>query len=473
DICTFCIKILALVAAVSVITPETIMVRGNSLINDLRLLINNPRYSDLEIRCKDNSVLYGNRAILAARSEVFERMLFTRSEASDKQVSFPKIEASAMKIILEYLYTETVLERDITTNNAFETLHAADFFQLENLQDFISECYKKMCEKEGNENKSPELLSKAVQLMSPLADNGVINYLADSVAKIPLDSIEFDRLSLQGLQCLLSKRNEKKIFASSEYSVLRFTILSAARKVSQEAFSILEKRLLLWSEIKKLATSISDLITPVIEHIDFRRINGEILAKVIEPLNIIPYNKIMGSYRFQICEKSPLSEYYGSPQISDIKWDKNGCGPGLNISNDGYTVSASQNTNSHVNVRTSDLMSSGTHEFHVLIEKSCTYAWVGVCDERLDLSTFAGSQQYGWVLGSGGFYTNKGLYGISKIPDFHQDNVEIVVHLNMNNKTVAFSVNGTRYPPITSWTNLPSKLYFVASLKYPGKFKIL
>ncbi|CAG8683379.1 15744_t:CDS:1, partial [Acaulospora morrowiae] len=134
------------------------MVRGNSLINDLRLLINNPRYSDLEIICKDNYVLYGNRAILAARSEVFERVLFTRSEDLDKQVSFLKIEASSMKIILEYLYTGTVLERDITTNNAFETLNAADFFQLENLQDLI---YKKMCEKEGNENKSPELLSKA------------------------------------------------------------------------------------------------------------------------------------------------------------------------------------------------------------------------------------------------------------------------------------------------------------------------
>ncbi|CAG8718963.1 228_t:CDS:1, partial [Acaulospora morrowiae] len=121
---------------------------------------------------------------------------------------------------------------------------------------------------------------------------------------------------------------------------------------------------------------------------------------------------------------------------------------------------------------TSDLMSSGTHEFHVLIEKGCTCAWVGVCDERLDLSTFAGSQQYGWVLGSGGSYYHNNS-GNTDIPNFTRDNVEIIIHLNMDNKTVAFSVNGTRYPPVTSWTNLPSKLYFVASLIYPGKFKIL
>ncbi|CAG8729182.1 18061_t:CDS:1, partial [Acaulospora morrowiae] len=57
--------------------------------------------------------------------------------------------------------------------------------------------------------------------------------------------------------------------------------------------------------------------------------------------------------------------------------------------------------------------------------------------------------------------------------DFRKDNAKVIVHLNMNEKTVAFSVNGTRYPPVASWTNLPSKLYFVASIITPGKFKIL
>ncbi|CAG8770112.1 8302_t:CDS:1, partial [Acaulospora morrowiae] len=300
--------------AVSVVTLEIIMARGNSLIDDLRFLVNNRQYSDLEIRCKDNSVLYGNRAILAARSEMFDKILFTGTEVSEKQVLFSEIEKSSMKIVLEYLYTGTVLERDVTADNAFEIMHAACFFKLENLQDLISKYYKKICGKEEYGNKSPELLSRAVRLMSPSADNGVIDYLVDLVAKVPLDSIEFSRLSLQGLQCLLSKRDERRMFKSSEYSVLRFTILSAAKEVSQEAFSIIEKRLLPWNEIKgssfkdindnglmekKPSTSIVDAINPVIEHIDFRRIKGNILAKIIEPLGIIPYNKITDSYRFQ------------------------------------------------------------------------------------------------------------------------------------------------------------------------------
>ncbi|CAG8699938.1 18471_t:CDS:1, partial [Acaulospora morrowiae] len=167
------------------------------------------------------------------------------------------------------------------------------------------------------------------------------------------------------------------------------------------------------------------------------------------------------------CEK-PLSEYYG---ISQIKWDRDGRGPGLNISEDGYTISAPLNITKHQNVRTNCLMRNGTHEFHVLIEKSCGCAWVGICDEGLDFSNFAGFQLHGWVLGSGGFYYHNSQS--TNVPGFIQDNVKITVHLNMDSKTVTFSVNGVRYPPVPSWTNLPSNLYFVASLCYPGRFRIL
>ncbi|CAG8560334.1 8498_t:CDS:1, partial [Acaulospora morrowiae] len=225
--------------------------RGNSVIDDLRILVNNPRYSDLEIKCKDDVIVYGNRAILAARSEAFDEILFAKTEIYEKQILFQTIEASHMKIILDYLYTGSISERDLSVDNVFEILHAVNFFRLKNLQDFISEYYKKMCRKWGNDNKSPELLSKAAHLLSSLPNNEIVDYLIDSVAKIPLDSIGFNRLTLQGLQCLLSKRNEKKFFASSEYSVLRYAVLTAAKKVSQEAFLTLKKRLPPWEDVKR------------------------------------------------------------------------------------------------------------------------------------------------------------------------------------------------------------------------------
>ena len=56
-------------------------------------------------------------------------------------------------------------------------------------------------------------------------------------------------------------------------------------------------------------------------------------------------------------------------------------------------------------------------------------------------------------------------------PSF-RDGVKITVHLDMNKKTVAFTVNGTKYPEVLKWDNLPSKLYPIVSLCYPGRFRI-
>ncbi|CAG8745923.1 16278_t:CDS:1, partial [Rhizophagus irregularis] len=66
------------------------MTRGYSLEKDLSLLVNNPKYSDIEILCEDEKKLYGCRAILAARSEVFDRLLYNgMKESYETQIPFP------------------------------------------------------------------------------------------------------------------------------------------------------------------------------------------------------------------------------------------------------------------------------------------------------------------------------------------------------------------------------------------------
>ena len=114
------------------------MTRGYSLKQDLRLLVNNPKYSDIEILCGDERTLYGCRAILAARSEVFDRLLYNgMKESYEKQISFPKIYSSGMEIILEYAYTGSVKEESLTKDNIIEAFYAADYFQLPDLQNLI------------------------------------------------------------------------------------------------------------------------------------------------------------------------------------------------------------------------------------------------------------------------------------------------------------------------------------------------
>src|SRR4051794_23928501 len=116
--------------------PE--MTRGYSLEQDLRFLINNQKYSDLEILCEDGTKLYGCRAILAARSEFFDRLLYNgMKETYENQIIFPEINSSGMEIILEYIYTGSIKEESLNKDNIIEAFYAADYFQLSDLQDII------------------------------------------------------------------------------------------------------------------------------------------------------------------------------------------------------------------------------------------------------------------------------------------------------------------------------------------------
>src|SRR3989442_1996082 len=137
---------------------------------DLRLLINNPMYSDIEILCKDRKKLYGCRAVLAARSKVFKGMLYYgMKENYEKKISFPTINSSVMEIVLEYVYTGSIKEISLTMDNIVESFHAADYFQLPDLQKFIKETIR--------DNYAPELLSKVVDTKSLSKNGDLLNCL--------------------------------------------------------------------------------------------------------------------------------------------------------------------------------------------------------------------------------------------------------------------------------------------------------
>src|SRR5437763_10880356 len=106
------------------------MTRGYSLEQDLKLLVNNPKYSDIEIVCQDDKKLHACRAILAARSEVFDKLLYNgMKESYENEISFPKINSSGMEIILEYIYTGSIKEESFNKDNIVESFCAADYFQ--------------------------------------------------------------------------------------------------------------------------------------------------------------------------------------------------------------------------------------------------------------------------------------------------------------------------------------------------------
>ncbi|RIA88528.1 hypothetical protein C1645_826212 [Glomus cerebriforme] len=464
------------------------MTKGYSLENDLRLLLNNPKYSDIEILCEDEKKLHGCKAILAARSEVFDRLLYNGiKESHEKQISFPKINSFAMGIILEYTYTGSIKEDSLTKNNIIETFYAADFFQLPDLQEIIIKTLKNTLNNNHIEN-SPELLSKAAEIMSLTEDNTLLNLLTESVATIPLNIIEFGRLSIAGLQLLLSYTHEKeKPFATPEYEVFRYSAILVAKQVSNDACKILMEKLPILEQIKQIVQvenksipdhqKVAKELEPLAKYIDFRRIEGRLLVDIIEPLEIIPAEIILNVYRYSIKSKNlDLNNIRGIPikfYETDYVWDHSACGPKLIIENNGKVVSAKNDCNKCQNVRAKMILENeDIFEWDVIIEKNYNSAWVGVCaSENFNYESWAGNQPTGWVLGSYGNCYNSGN-GQSYCPSFNKDGAKITVHLDMNKKTCAFTINGTKYAEVSSWNNLPSKLYPIVSFRHPGRFRI-
>jgi len=466
------------------------MTRGYSLEQDLRSLINNPNYSDIEILCKDEKKLYGCRVILAARSEVFHALLYNgMRESYERQISFPKVDSSGMEVILEYIYTGRIKEGSLTKDNIIEAFNAADYFQLPDLQDFIMRTVKNTLEENYQDNYSPELLTKVVDTMPLEEDNHLLNLLVETVATIPLNTIEFGRLSIAALQYLLSCTHEKdKPFATPEYEVFRYSAILAAKQVSNDAFKTFMERLPTLERLEKRPIQIENQLIvkhqkvanelrPLIKFIDFGRVKGQILADIIEPLKIIPTEMILNIYRQKArLNNTDLNEIRGvlpTFHESGHFWDESACGSELIIEDEGKVVRIQKDYKFLQSVKSKlTLKNKGTYEWDIIIEKNCDYAWIGVCaSENFNYEKFAGNQSTGWVLGSSGSTCHSGKW-FSYCPSFEKNVGKVTVHLDMNKRTCAFTVNGIKYPVVSDWDNLPSKLYPVVSLCCPGQFRI-
>ncbi|RGB34221.1 BTB/POZ protein [Rhizophagus diaphanus] len=314
--------------------------KGSSLSQDLKSLLNNKRYSDIEIICEDNIKLYANRVILAARSNVLDALFYNGlKESYENQIRFPTFNSHVMKIVLEYVYTGSVREESLNDDIIIiEAYSAADYFQLPDLQEFITGIFKNSLLKSCRVHNLPVLLSNVVEKKKPsLIENHIlIDLIIEELSTFPLNVIEFGRLSLEALRYLLSYKHEKKMpFVTPEYEILRYCAILVGKNVSNDTYETLSKRLpilepmnyiqveiLRYSAIlggKKVCNNayetlfkrqpippisgqieyiqvennftdcqkVAEILEPLIKYIDLKRINTQILAKIIEPLGIV------------------------------------------------------------------------------------------------------------------------------------------------------------------------------------------
>ncbi|PKY32743.1 hypothetical protein RhiirB3_451148 [Rhizophagus irregularis] len=236
-----------------------------------------------------------------------------------------------------------------------------------------------------------------------------LNLLINNPKYSDIEILCEDEKKLYGLKYLLSCTHEKEEtpFATPEYEVFRYGAILAAKQVLNEAYITLMEQLLILEQIRqenpvqienKIFVShqkVAKELEPLVKLIDFRRIKGQILVNIIEPLGITPIEII--------------------------------------LNDNGTVVYALNNSNLYKSVSAKVVLGNkGVFEWDVIIEKSCTSAAVGVCaSENFNYETWAGNQTTGWVLGSIGYCCNFGNYIENYCPLFG-DGTKITVHLDMN-----------------------------------------
>jgi chorismate mutase len=305
--------------------------RGVSLIADLAEMINNPIYSDLIIRCKDDVELHANKLFLAGRSEYFNKLLFQQQTKESSSSHLPNkiisdVPSSIVKIVLEYLYTGEVSDKTLTINIVSDAYHGATKFLLPNLKEIIIQFMKSYMKHSHNVSSSNQI----AKILSKISDNSASNndddQLIDEICKFlmskSLYKIDYNNLSPKALEFLLSRTLNMKEgnFITTEYDVFRYCILWAVDQIEttdviyfsmllpssedseeQKGFSMKE-----WDPIdpsnnllQQHRDEIKSILNSILNFIDFRLIHASILAKIIEPLDIVKSSIITDAYRYQ------------------------------------------------------------------------------------------------------------------------------------------------------------------------------
>ncbi|CAI2173200.1 19409_t:CDS:2 [Funneliformis geosporum] len=447
------------------------------------MVVNCPKYSDVTILCEDGKSFYASKVILAARCEVFDGILYNKmKESHENRIYFPEIKSTAMEAILNYLYTGSCTVQQMRNEDVIDIYHAADYFQLNSLLEYIVRIIGFFLQPSTDSYFTPELLSRALVKLPLSEKNPLVQLLAECISSLPISAIEYNQLTFTALKFLLTYAREKgRSLATTEYEVFRYIIIHSAHQVSKKAVEILDNYLPIPNRVNDTRESnnvsihnteyhrfrpqLFEIINPLLEFVDIRRIEGKNPIFETYPETTDPKN-------LQLSEINPSDIQTTSVSKLNFIWEQSACGSDLTVEGEGLIVRALATCKSAQNVRGTILIENGgKYEWDLIVDKGCKRMYIGICaNEDFSFEEFAGRQSNGWVFSGAGIYWNDNSQ--LKRNETYSQGDKVTVHLDMDEKTLAFSVNDTKYPVATTWKKPPSKVYPIVSLIYPGQIRI-
>lgn len=144
----------------------------------MKELINNEKYSDIKIECKNNKIIYCHKIILENQSEYFKGLFNSKMIESNKSIlKYNDIEYNDFIKILEYIYTGDILNKN---DYNIELLILSNRFSIINLEKL---CYYYLCDN-INENNVCKTFLYSNKYNFKLIEEYCLNYIFKNIDKI-------------------------------------------------------------------------------------------------------------------------------------------------------------------------------------------------------------------------------------------------------------------------------------------------
>ncbi|RUS22338.1 hypothetical protein BC937DRAFT_89638 [Endogone sp. FLAS-F59071] len=505
-------------------TPSSISptphVRGHSLKADLRHCIDHPELSDVTFICSDNGTRkHAFRAMLAMRSDMFDRMLYgAMRESTATEIPLPTITSTQLQLVLEYCYLEET--PSLTLQNAVSCYKAAEYFLLPWLQELVVRFIETRLESvaiAGN------ILSDAVCTldvgleMNELLFDALRNFFLKQEWKIGIlvgVSREAMAVLLSDLPSAVSNRqsplpNAYLMFLCIVDWAFDWAIDTLDNSEDKMIGDGIKEKVMQLLDVEKMVVGnepradgdnvslnddralvpISDTVSnsildrrdeilgPLMPLMHFEDICPHRLVTIMDTLgSVVPRDIFSDAFRHHVLDRTvcPPSWEHGNACI----WDRDHLGPALVLSHNGAKVEHVKNYTKH-----------GTSSVTAVCE--CTgeavYMWdiivhacnptqggvsVGLATKTIVLNQnhVLGVQANSWGFASTGYVYDANPFSILTLDDGYAKGVVISFELDMKQRTCKVKVDDVDHGIV--WRNLPPRVYPAASLSYNGTLEI-
>ncbi|RUP29057.1 hypothetical protein BC936DRAFT_138701 [Jimgerdemannia flammicorona] len=501
-------------------TPPTLIphVRGHNLKADLRHCINHPELSDVTFICSDDATRkHAFRALLALRSDMFDRMLYgTMRESTAREIPLPTITSTQLQLVLEYCYLEET--PSLTLLNAVSCYKAAEYFLLPRLQQLV---VKFVQDNLADVHLAGEILSDAVRTldvgleMNELLFEAVRKFflvqewnigtlktvsreaMAVLLSDLPLEDINppttrayivflcvvdwaFDwalDLSENPDEKLIGKEIKERVMRSLDVEkmvVYQYDVQVSVDDVTNEPQA---QALISDAVSTRLLEHRDEILNPLMSLMHFEDICPHRLVTIMDTLGSAAPREIFSeAFRHHVLVRTvcPPSWEHGNACI----WDHTHTGPALDLSHNNVKVSHPKVITKH---STSSVLAvcackgEGVYTWDVLVV-GCNPNAGGV---SLGLATQSivtgqnlvlGVQANSWGFASNGCVYDANPFSILTFDDGYGKGSVVSFFLDMKQRICKVTVDGVDHG--VAWRNLPARIWPAASLSHGGQLEI-